>query len=156
MKNTTDVAAIAEYFFEKRKFQLLHEIINAVLSSPTDDPDAPTTPFGYYLELIEVAKEPELLDFLKQNTTLTDDQKADLIFKAVRTKFKARPEKLIASIPSDIKQIEINVELERYQDAFKVAKKNTPQNVRHLRDMLASNGDTNAQKVLAQCEKLLK
>ena len=41
-------------------------------------------------------------------------------------------------------------------DKIVVAKRNAPQNVRHLRDMLASNGDTNAQKVLAQCEKVLK
>ncbi|EKE38878.1 hypothetical protein ENUP19_0146G0053 [Entamoeba nuttalli] len=156
LKSTTDVATIAEYFFEKRRFQLLHEIINAVLSSPNDDETAPKTAFEYYLELIEVAKEPELLDFLKQNTSLTDEQKADLIFKAVRTKFKGKPEKLIAAIPSDLKQIQINVELEKYQDALKVAKKNSPTNVRALRDMLASSNDPNAQKVLAQCEKLLK
>lgn len=158
LKTTTDVATIAGYFFEKRKFQLLHEIINACLASPNDpDDDTPRSAFIYYMELIEVVKEPELLDFLKQNTSLSDDQKTELICKAVRTKFKAKPEKLIAAIPNDKKQIEINVELEHYSDALKVAKKNNNKNnIELLRDLLVTSADPNAKKVLTQCEKLLK
>ncbi|KAL7718395.1 hypothetical protein QTN25_004318 [Entamoeba marina] len=155
LKTTTDVSTIAEYFFEKRRFQLLHEIINACVSLNPDD-ETPKNAFGYYLELIVVVKEPELLDFLKQNTSLTDDQKTELIIKAVRTKFKSKPEKLIAVIPHSLKQIEMYVELERYPDAMKIAKKNSPNNVRALRDMIATSSDPNAQKVLAQCEKILK
>ncbi|ELP90097.1 hypothetical protein EIN_405110 [Entamoeba invadens IP1] len=156
LKTTTDVATIAEYFFDKRMFQLLHEIINAVLSSPTEDPDAPKTPFGFYLELIDVVKEQELLDFLKQNTSLTDEQKSELVFKAVKTRFRTKPGNLINAIPSDLKQIQINVELERFSDALKVAKKNSPTNVRILHDMLVTSADANAQKILTQCEKILK